>query len=75
MNDPHRIPSTPEDIIELYRLCIQYHGKDKKECQIIEKLYNESLKDVPPPKQTAFKSPWYNVFHTNTEREGGRTPS
>jgi len=58
MNDPHRIPSTPEDILELYTLCIQYHGKDKKECQVIEKLYNESLKNVPP-KQTAFKkSSW-----------------
>jgi hypothetical protein len=44
MNDPHRIPSTPEDILELYTLCIQHHGKNKKECQVIEKLYLETLK-------------------------------
>jgi hypothetical protein len=44
MNDPHRIPSTSDDIIELYKLCIKHHGKDKEECKTIEKLYIDYLK-------------------------------
>ena len=54
-SNPHRIPETSDDIIELYISCIQYHGQNTKECLSIEKKYMEIVKKEYDEKREKMK--------------------